>query len=83
MGNFIDPPASAITIGFNGTIAKNATKIVEFAKTISCTAINGDDVAGKIAILLKPGEGYEWHFDNLTMLIKDLQVHGPKDFGLI
>ena len=23
------------------------------------------DVAGKVAILLKPGEGYEWHFDNL------------------
>ena len=44
MGNFIDPHwTSAITIGYNEAIAKNAKKIVEFCeKTISYTVISGD-----------------------------------------
>ena len=75
MGNFIDPQwSSAITIGFNGAIAKNAKKIVEFCE--ENFILHGHqwrcDVAGKTAILLKPGEGYEWHFDNLDYAHKRL-----------
>ena len=38
------------------------------------------DVAGKIAILLKPGEGYEWHFDNLDYAHKRLTSSRPQRF---
>ena len=38
------------------------------------------DVAGKVAILLKPGEGYEWHFDNLDFAEKRLTTARPGRF---
>ena len=83
MGNFIDPQwSSAITIGFNETIAKNAKKIVEFCE--NNYILHGHqwrcDVAGKTAILLKPGEGYEWHFDNLDYAHKRLTTSRPQRF---
>ena len=83
MGNFIDPQwSSAITIGFNGAIAKNAKKIVEFCE--ENFILHGHqwrcDVAGKTAILLKPGEAYEWHFDNLDYAHKRLTTSRPQRF---
>jgi len=68
MEDYINPEwADCIEVGFNPTIAKSATKIVEYCNQHVVRYGNQwrCDVAGKVAILLKPGEGYEWHFDNL------------------
>ena len=58
--------SDAVEIGFNETIARQATNIVKYCEEHYFK--HGHqwrcDVAGKVAILLKPGEGYEWHFDN-------------------
>lgn len=68
MEDFINPEwEDCIEIGFNSTIADHAKSIVKFCN--ENVVRHGNqwrcDLAGKIAILLKPGEGYEWHFDNL------------------
>ncbi len=83
MEHFIDPQwKSAVTLGYNETIAKNAKKIVNYCE--NNYIYHGHqwrcDVAGKIAILLKPGEGYEWHFDNLDFADRRLTTSRPQRF---
>ena len=83
MEHFVDSRwKSAVTLGYNETIAKNAKKIVNYCE--NNYILHGHqwrcDVAGKIAILLKPGEGYEWHFDNLDYADKRLTTSRPKRF---
>lgn len=68
MEDYINPEwLDSIAVSFNKTIAKAAPKIVEHCDQHVVRYGNQwrCDVAGKVAILLKPGEGYEWHFDNL------------------
>jgi len=68
MEDYINPEwADCITIRNNNTIGKRANAITKFCNENVIRYGNQwrCDVAGKIAILLKPGEGYEWHFDNL------------------
>lgn len=83
MEDFIDPQwKSAITIDFNPKIALNAGKIVDYCEN---NYINHGhqwrcDFAGKVAILLKPGESYEWHFDNLDYADNKLTTSRPKRF---
>ena len=83
MEDYINPEwADAVTIGFNESIAKNATKIVEYCEK-NYTYYGHQwrcDVAGKVAILLKPGEGYEWHFDNLDFAKRRLTTSRPDRF---
>tara|TARA_Y100000389_G_scaffold204512_1_gene257565 strand:- start:5537 stop:6112 length:576 start_codon:yes stop_codon:yes gene_type:complete len=68
MEDYIDPEwADAVTVGFSESIAKSSTKLVDYCSK-NYTRYGHQwrcDVADKVAILLKPGEGYEWHFDNL------------------
>jgi hypothetical protein len=83
MEDFIaDKWTRSIEIGFSEEIAKKADKIVDYcmenyirhAHQWKC------DFAGKSAILLKPGEGYEWHFDNLDFAEKRLTTSRPGRF---
>jgi len=74
--------SDAVEIGFNETIARQATNIVKYCEK---NYINHGhqwrcDFAGKVAILLKPGEGYEWHFDNLDFAEKRLTTSRPGRF---
>ena len=80
MGDYIDPRwRDAVEIGFSDSIAKEAHKIVEHCE--KNYTLHGHqwrcDVAGKVAILLKPGEGYEWHFDNLDFAERRLTTSRP------
>ena len=72
----------AVEIGFNETIARQATNIVKFCE--KNYILHGHqwrcDFAGKVAILLKPGEGYEWHFDNLDFAERRLTTSRPGRF---
>ena len=80
MEDYIDSRwRDAVEIGFSEKVAKKASKIVEYCE--KNYILHGHqwraDVAGKVAILLKPGEGYEWHFDNLDFAEKRLTTAGP------
>ena len=74
--------SDAVEIGFNETIARQATNIVKHCE--KNYTLHGHqwrcDFAGKVAILLKPGEGYEWHFDNLDFAEKRLTTSRPGRF---
>ena len=74
--------SDAVEIGFNETIARQASNIVKFCEKnyISHGHQWRCDFAGKVAILLKPGEGYEWHFDNLDFAEKRLTTSRPGRF---
>ena len=83
MGDYIaNEWKDAVEIGFSKEIANKADKIVKYcmdnyqkhAHQWKC------DFAGKSAILLKPGEGYEWHFDNLDFTEKRLTTSRPGRF---
>jgi hypothetical protein len=83
MEDYIDPDwLDTIEIGFNEVIAKSASKIV--AHSEANTQYFGhqwySDIGGKKAILIKPGEGYEWHFDNLDYAKKKLTTARSKRF---
>lgn len=68
MEDYVNPDwVDAIEIGFNSTIGDYAKSIVKFCNENVVRYGNQwrCDIGGKTAILLKPGEGYEWHFDNL------------------
>ena len=77
-----DEWVDAITVGFSDTVAKSAHKVVEHCEKNYIR--HGHqwrcDVAGKVAILLKPGEGYEWHFDNLDYTKGKLTSTRPNRF---
>ena len=74
--------SDAVEIGFSEEIAKKADKIVKYCMTnyIKHAHQWKCDFAGKPAILLKPGEGYEWHFDNLDFAQKRLTTSRPGRF---
>ena len=83
MEDFIDNGwIDAIDIGFNESIAKNASKIVkECEKNLKYFGNQWyADFAGYKAILLKPGEGYEWHFDNMDYVDGVLSCPRPSRF---
>ena len=83
MEDFIDSRwVDAIDVGFNESIAKNAPKIVkECEKNLKFFGNQWySDFAGYKAILLKPGEGYEWHFDNLDFAERKLTTSRPGRF---
>ena len=86
MEDYINPKWNdAVEIGFNERIASNSEKIVAHCE--KNYILHGHqwrcDFAGKCAILLKPGEGYEWHFDNLDFAEKRLTTARPGGSGLI
>lgn len=72
----------AIEIGFSKTVAENAERIVKYCN--DNVYHHGHqwrcDIKGKTAILLKPGEGYEWHFDNLDYAKKRLTTSRPNRY---
>lgn len=74
--------ADAVEIGFNEPIARRASDIVEYCEKNYYN--HGHqwrcDFAGKVAILLKPEEGYEWHFDNLDFAERKLTTSRPGRF---
>jgi hypothetical protein len=72
----------AVEIGFNEKIAKSASRIVEYCDKNFYNYGHQwrCDVAGKVAILLKPGEGYEWHFDNLDYTNSKLSTSRPQRY---
>ena len=83
MEDFIDPRwIDAIHIGFNNSIAKKAYKIVEYCEKNYYN--HGHqwvcDFGGQKAILLKPGEGYEWHFDNMDYTNGTLSCPRPNRY---
>ena len=83
MEDFIDEKwVDAISIRFNKTIAKNAKKIVEKCdREVSNFGHQWyANFAGYKAILLKPGEGYEWHFDNMDYINGKLSCPRPKRY---
>ena len=77
-----DEWVDAITIGFSDSVAKNAHKIVKFCEQNYIR--HGHqwrcDIASTCAILLKPGEGYDWHFDNLDYSNHKLTTSRPNRF---
>jgi hypothetical protein len=80
MEDFIDPEwLDCIHLDFNEAVAQSSTKIIKHCESNVIRYGNQwrCDVAGKIAILLKPGEGYEWHFDNLDFT-KGILNHARK-----
>ena len=83
MADFInDRWKDVIEIGFNSIIADNSSKIVKYCESNYFRYGNQwrCDVNGKTAILLKPGEGYEWHFDNLDFSNNKLTTSRPQRF---
>ena len=83
MEDFIDSAwVDAIEIGFNKTIAKNSERIVkECDKNVKYFGSQWyAEFAGYKAILLKPGEGYEWHFDNMDYAKGILSCPRPERF---
>lgn len=83
MEDFVAPDwADIIEIGYNDTVAKSATKLVDYCNKNyyryghqwRC------DIKNKTAILLKPGEGYEWHFDNLDFAERRLTTSRPNRY---
>jgi hypothetical protein len=83
MEDYIDPNwVDIIEIGFNDTVAKAANKIVAHCENnIQYFGHQWySDIGSKKAILLKPGEGYEWHFDNLDYADKRLTTARAKRF---
>ena len=83
MEDFIDSAwTDAIGITFNDAIAKNAGKIVkECERTVKYYGHQWvADFAGYKAILLKPGEGYEWHFDNMDYVNGKLSCPRPERY---
>ena len=71
MEDFIDDEwVDAIDIGFNKTIANNAHKLVkQCEKNVKYYGHQWvANISNHTAILLKPGEGYEWHFDNMDYI---------------
>src|SRR6056300_540313 len=83
MEDYINPEwADCITIRNNNTIGKRANAITKFCnENVIRYGIQWRcDVAGKIAILLKPGEGYEWHFDNLDFANQKLTTSRPSRY---
>ena len=77
-----DQWVDAVEIGFNETIARQAPNIVKHCEKNYFHSGHQwrCDFAGKTAILLKPGEGYEWHFDNLDFAEKKLTTSRPNRF---
>ena len=83
MEDYINPEwVDIIELGFNKTIAKAASKIVAHAENnIQYFGHQWySDIGGKKAILIKPGEGYEWHFDNLDYANQKLTTSRPSRF---
>lgn len=83
MEDYIDPEwADAVTVGFSESIAKSSTKLVDYCSK-NYTRYGHQwrcDVADKVAILLKPGEGYEWHFDNMDFINGVLSCPRPNRY---
>tara|TARA_Y100001963_G_scaffold140944_1_gene208587 strand:- start:565 stop:1110 length:546 start_codon:yes stop_codon:yes gene_type:complete len=77
-GDWLD----SISISFNKTIAKNAETII---KKCEPEILNFGhqwytNFAGYKVILLKPGEGYEWHFDNMNYINGELSCPRPERY---
>ena len=72
----------AISISFNETISKRANLLVEQCeKTVRNYGHQWvANIAGYTAILLKPGEGYEWHFDNMDYVNGRLSCPRPNRY---
>lgn len=72
-----------IKLDYSESIAKSAEKIIEKAE--SCVEWYGNQWVAKflptgICILLKPGEQYDWHFDNLDYTDGVLSVPRPNRY---
>ncbi len=69
-GDWLD----TISISFNKTIAKNAGSIIKKCEPEIRNFGHQwyANFAGYKVILLKPGEGYEWHFDNMNYINGEL-----------
>ena len=84
MEDFIDPTwAFCIRKDFNKSIADSADKIIERAE--SSVQWYGNQWVSKflptgVCILLKPGDGYDWHFDNLDYTDGVLSVPRPNRY---
>tara|TARA_B100000686_G_C16660977_1_gene900929 strand:- start:534 stop:1085 length:552 start_codon:yes stop_codon:yes gene_type:complete len=73
---------NSISINFNKTIAKNAEKIIKKCepKIRNFGHQWYANFAGYKVILLKPGEGYEWHFDNMNYINGELSCPRPERY---
>lgn len=83
MENFIDSNwLDAIEISYTTAIAAKADKIVaECEKNVKNFGNQWvADFAGYKAVLLKPGEGYEWHFDNMDYVNGSLSCPRPNRY---
>ena len=87
MEDFIDPKWSfCIKKDFNNSIAKSAEKIIKKAESHVTWYGNqwvSTFLPTGVCILLKPGDGYDWHFDNLDYTDGIISVPRPKiDFPI-
>jgi len=83
MEDFIDPEwVDAVSVSYNKTVDDAAARIVKKAEELVYNYGHQwrADIAGKTAILLQPGEGYEWHFDNLDYAKQVLTTARGKRF---
>ena len=84
MEDFIAPEWQfCIKLDYNESIEKSAKKIIEKAE--SCVEWYGNQWVAKflptgICILLKPGDQYHWHFDNLDYTNGILSVPRPNRY---
>jgi len=80
MEDFINPEwVDAVTVGYNLQIAQGSKNLVNYCMN-RYTRHSSQwvcQIARKTAILLKPGEGYEWHFDNLDFYNQELTTSRP------
>lgn len=73
----------AISVSHSEMIANNAEKLVKLAESKVERYGNqwrADIAAGMTAILLKPGEAYQWHFDNLNYADKKISCPRPNRY---
>tara|TARA_B100001996_G_C18484424_1_gene525071 strand:+ start:149 stop:694 length:546 start_codon:yes stop_codon:yes gene_type:complete len=77
-GDWLD----TISISFNKTIAKNAGSIIKKCEPEIRNFGHQwyANFAGYKVILLKPGEGYEWHFDNMNYINGELSCPRPSRY---
>ena len=83
MEDFVDDGwVDAIEIGFSKTIANNAHKLVEQCeKSVKYYGHQWvANISNYTAVLLKPGEGYEWHFDNMDYINGTLSCPRPNRY---
>ena len=84
MEDFIDPKWSfCIKKDFNNSIAKSAEKIIKKAESHVTWYGNqwvSTFLPTGVCILLKPGDGYDWHFDNLDYTDGIISVPRPNRY---